>query len=655
MTIRSKLLAGYFVVALLSGAVGLIGLDLTRTVDRKFSLVADDTLPDLEILQDLRFAGVRIVASTMEYVFLVEKERAAKGLPSEGKRHVEERHIAAGSSLFRRSIDRYRSQVKGETGREKRPVAVIQERGEKLIATSGEIVGLINAGASPRQLLDAKERFEADEKAYLAVVEELLRQENASFTKYRQSVRHTFASTQVEIALFSVLTFIFAVACGHTISAGISRRLDRFRRTVQAIGWGDLTTRVDVQSRDELGELAVAFNTMTDDLQRSHNELLDARNYLDDIIHSLMDSLIVATPDGKIERVNAATCTLLGYDSEPVGLPLSAIIPDPPFEELALKGVISNQERVYLAKDGRRIAVEFSGVVMWNPDDSMRGIVCVGHDITRRKEAEDRLRCYADELQQTNEELRNFTYIVSHDLRSPLVNIKGFAGELSSSLNEMQGVFERVAATLEEQERVRINALFRTDVPEAIGFISSSVNRMDALIDAVLKLSRLGHRELIVEPVDTAALVADILGSQAHRLEQRRASVDVGPLPAVEGDRMAIGQLLGNVIDNAVKYLDSSRPGIIRISAEDGGDEVVFHIADNGRGIAPADSDKVFEVFRRAGRQDVPGEGMGLAYVKTMVRRLGGRVWYDSVPGEGTTFHIAVPCRAGNGKGSSRP
>ncbi len=650
MTIRGKLLASYLIVALLSGVGGLIGLGLTRSVDKKISLVANDTLPDLEILQDLRYAGLQVVSSTMEYFVLVEKEREAKRPPSESKHHEEEVHIAAGVSLFRASIDRYRSLVKGETESDKRRAASIKERGEKLVGTSGEIVGLINAGASPRRLLEAVARFEADELAYLAIVGETLKHENTVFTQYRQSLHHSLASAKVEIALVSVLTFILAVACGHTISAGISRRLDRFRRAVQVIGWGDLTTRVDLHSRDELGDLATAFNAMTDDLHRSHTELLDARNYLDDIIHSLMDSLIVATPDGKIEQVNAATCTLLGYDSEPVGLPLSAIIPDPPFDELARKGVISDQERFYLTKDGRRIAVVFSGVVMWNPDDTMRGIVCVGHDITRRKEAEDRLRCFAEELQQTNEELKNFTYIVSHDLRSPLVNIKGFAGELSYSLDEMQERFERVAALLDDQDRVRISELFRSDIPEAIGFITSSVNRMDALIDAVLKLSRLGHRELLPEPVDTALLVGDILASLAHQLEQRRATVTVGPLPTLVGDRMAMEQLLGNVIDNAVKYLDPSRPGVIRISAEEAGDEVLFHIADNGRGIAPEESHKVFEVFRRAGRQDVAGEGMGLAYVKATVRRLGGRVWYDSIPGEGTTFHIVVPRRAGSGK-----
>ncbi len=387
------------------------------------------------------------------------------------------------------------------------------------------------------------------------------------------------------------------------------------------------------------------------DLKRSHDELLDARNYLDDIIHSLMDSLIVATPDGKIERVNAATCTLLGYDSEPVGLSLSAIIPDPPFDELAQKGVISNQERVYLAKDGRRIAVEFSGVVMWNPDETMRGIVCVGHDITRRKEDEDRLRRFADELQQTNEELKNFANIVSHDLRSPLVNIKGFAGELSNSLSEMQGRFGSFAATIDERDRSRLNELFRTDIPEAIGFITSSVNRMDALIDAVLKLSRLGHRELNPESLDTALLVNDLLATMAHQLERARTVVTVGPLPTLVGDRAALEQILGNVIDNAVKYLDPARPGVIRVSAEEEGAETIFHISDNGRGIAPEDSDKVFEIFRRAGHQDVKGEGMGLAYVKATVRRLGGRIWYDSVTAEGTTFHIAVPTRIDGTKG----
>jgi signal transduction histidine kinase len=100
--------------------------------------------------------------------------------------------------------------------------------------------------------------------------------------------------------------------------------------------------------------------------------------------------------------------------------------------------------------------------------------------------------------------------------------------------------------------------------------------------------------------------------------------------------------IIGHLIDNAMKYLEPGRPGEIEVSAEPGDGEVTFHISDNGRGIAHEDLSKIYDIFRRAGRQDVAGEGMGLAYVKTLVRRLGGRIWCESVPGVGSTFSFSI-------------
>jgi signal transduction histidine kinase len=138
------------------------------------------------------------------------------------------------------------------------------------------------------------------------------------------------------------------------------------------------------------------------------------------------------------------------------------------------------------------------------------------------------------------------------------------------------------------------------------------------------------------------ALVRDTLETLAHQIEQRRACVTVGPLPAVVADRTALEQILGNILNNAIIYLDPGRPGEIEITGERNGDETIFRIRDNGRGIAPEDMDKVFAPFRRAGKQDVPGEGMGLAYVQTLVRRHDGRIWCESEVGAGTTFAFAL-------------
>jgi signal transduction histidine kinase len=153
----------------------------------------------------------------------------------------------------------------------------------------------------------------------------------------------------------------------------------------------------------------------------------------------------------------------------------------------------------------------------------------------------------------------------------------------------------------------------------------------------------MGHRELKPELIDMKALTRAILSSLRHQIEQRKTAVSVTDLPAITGDKHSLEQIMGNLLDNALKYLDPGRTGEITIIAEQGVDEVVFHVRDNGRGIAKDDMRKVFELFRRAGAQDVPGEGMGLAYVKALVKRQGGRIWCDSELGKGSVFSFTIP------------
>jgi signal transduction histidine kinase len=146
--------------------------------------------------------------------------------------------------------------------------------------------------------------------------------------------------------------------------------------------------------------------------------------------------------------------------------------------------------------------------------------------------------------------------------------------------------------------------------------------------------------------VRTEYVVQTLLESLAHQIDMHKAEVTIGPLPDLVVDKTAAGQIFGNLLDNALKYLEPSRPGKIEITAKENAGETTFTVRDNGRGIAKEDTQKVFELFRRVGRQDVPGEGMGLTYVKTLVRRLGGRIWCESEPGVGSAFSFAIPARA---------
>src|SRR5690606_9817130 len=250
------------------------------------------------------------------------------------------------------------------------------------------------------------------------------------------------------------------------------------------------------------------------------------------------------------------------------------------------------------------------------------------------------------QLTRANDEIQRFAYIVSHDLRAPLVNIMGYTAELEqagqSMTRQIEAVEIRAPAALDAEAAVAV----REDVPEAIGFIRASTEKMDRLINAILKLSREGRRALAPERLDMTAMAQAIADSVNHQTGEAGAEIVVEPLPPIDSDRLSMEQILGNLIDNAVKYLDASRPGRIVVSgADEGADWRVYRIADNGRGVSPRDHERIFELFRRAGRQDRPGEGLGLAFVRNSVRRLGGTISIESELGKGSTFHLELPKR----------
>jgi signal transduction histidine kinase len=248
------------------------------------------------------------------------------------------------------------------------------------------------------------------------------------------------------------------------------------------------------------------------------------------------------------------------------------------------------------------------------------------------------------DLSRANDEIQRFAYIVSHDLRSPLVNVMGFTAELqtaAAALGELVDRAEEVAPDAVTEE-ARLAA--REDLPEAIGFIRTSTQKMDRLINAILALSRQGRRVLAPQPLELPQIVGNIRDSMAHRLDETGAAVEIdGALPGIVSDRVAIEQILSNLIENAVKYRHPDRPVTVRVSGSTVGDRVWIAVSDNGRGIDPRDHERVFDLFRRSGTQDQPGEGIGLAHVRALAYRLGGTITLSSALGEGATFRLSLP------------
>jgi PAS domain S-box-containing protein len=280
-------------------------------------------------------------------------------------------------------------------------------------------------------------------------------------------------------------------------------------------------------------------------------------------------------------------------------------------------------------------------------DDTGRVVRAGGlaQDITERKIQENR----QEELLR---EIQHFAYIVSHDLRAPLANLKGFSDELEDSVEVLRPHVEKAMEDLDPEERDRVGEALNEDIGEAIGFIKSSVIRMDRLISSILKLSRFGRTELSLQRIDMYEVVERVLDSLAHRIGTHGVSVSVGNLPEAVADLTSMEQVLGNLLDNAVKYLHPDRSGWIRVSGWPQGDETVYQIADNGVGIEEEDLERVFQVFQRAGDRAEPGEGMGLAYVRAIIRRHGGRIWCESKPEQGSVFTFTISNRLSHKKHS---
>lgn len=264
--------------------------------------------------------------------------------------------------------------------------------------------------------------------------------------------------------------------------------------------------------------------------------------------------------------------------------------------------------------------------------------------IELNEDLERRVAERTEDVVRANQEIQRYAYIVTHDLRAPLVNIMGFSSELETSLKQLQAYVLADGAPLSEQEIVDARNAAAQDVPEALAFIRSSTAKVDGLINAILKISRDGRRQLKPETIDLRDLVNTTLESQQHRIDEVDGIVDIEvPTMRIYGDRLSIEQIIGNLVDNAIKYRNRKRPLKVKVTAVRDGRTVEIAVADNGRGIESEDLERVFELFRRAGPQDQVGEGIGLAHVRSLARNLGGDIGVRSVPGEGSTFTLTIP------------
>ncbi|MBI4597071.1 MAG: HAMP domain-containing histidine kinase [Candidatus Omnitrophica bacterium] len=267
---------------------------------------------------------------------------------------------------------------------------------------------------------------------------------------------------------------------------------------------------------------------------------------------------------------------------------------------------------------------------------------------TELEEYTKRLERSTQELSAVNQEMEDVLRVVSHDLRAPLINIQGFSTRLAPVIQDAVDTLQRAQSRCADQAlSEHITALrqeLQSRCAESLRFISKSVEKMDALLASLLAVSRVGRRADPPQPHDLDAIVDDALATVQHQLKEAAIQVIRHPLPAqVPCRRNEINQVFANLVSNAVNYMGATGIRFIEIGGRDTEGGVECFVRDTGIGIALEDQERVFQMFTRLQAVDVPGEGVGLSYVRKILRAHGGRIWVVSQRGQGSTFYFTLP------------
>ena len=404
-------------------------------------------------------------------------------------------------------------------------------------------------------------------------------------------------------------------------------------------------------------------------LRSSNRALAESEERFRLLVESVTDyAIYMLDPEGRVVTWNAGAERLKGYTAEEVlgqdysiFFLLGDVEAGTPARELAAAAREGRYETQAWRrrKEGSKFWALITLTAIRGPEDMLLGFAKVTRDMTAQKQMAEQLAQLAAglenrvaertrelevavaELQRKNKEIESFVYIVTHDLRAPLVNVQGFAHELEESCKHLKEVI-RVCPNW-ERCWPDVQPILDEEIGSALRYISTSTSKFERLINALLSLSRHGRQVYDLTRVNVWELVTTAVTTFQMALTEAGAEVEVGTLPSVTADATALGQVFSNLIGNALKYRNPMRPLHIEVGGQVEGDVVHYWVRDNGLGIPEYGKAKLFQVFQRFHAQHAEGEGMGLAIAHRIVERHGGKIWAESREGEGTTFHFSLP------------
>ncbi|MBW1676337.1 MAG: PAS domain S-box protein [Deltaproteobacteria bacterium] len=372
--------------------------------------------------------------------------------------------------------------------------------------------------------------------------------------------------------------------------------------------------------------------------KKTEETLEELHRYTRELIEVSLDPLVMISSEGKITDVNHATELVTGYPRDKlIGTRFSVYFTEPRkarqgYLDVLRHGHVRDYPLEIRHRDGKVTPILYNASVYCDAKGGVAGVFAAARDITRRREAEERLRknekklkAMLAELTAKSEELDSFVYRVSHDLKSPIVTIEGFVGALKEDFGDV---------LLKDGEKY-------------LRYISDAARKMELLINDLLDLSRIERVTRKKREFPFARLVEDVLKALQPQIKAQGIVVEIqGDLPVIYGERRRLGRVVDNLLTNAIKYIGKENPSPrIDVGVEEQDGQKAFFVRDNGIGIDERDFDKIFQVFQRlpsAKKQIGEGTGVGLTIVKRIIEHHGGKIWLISEPGKGSTFYFTL-------------
>jgi two-component system, sensor histidine kinase len=437
-----------------------------------------------------------------------------------------------------------------------------------------------------------------------------------------------------------IVVSLLVLAVGTFVAYVIARRITSpilvLRNTADRIIQGDMTARASIASGDEVEELAGSFNRMTDTILKSQAEIESAKDYVENIVKSLAECLVVFKSDKTIELVNRTTTELLGYtDSELAGRSVDSLFMnyDGFLDGLDTTnrendGGASNIEKVFLTKNGKAIPILFSYAPIRVREGEITGMVGIALDITERKRAEELLERSREEAVLANKAKSEFLANMSHEIRTPMNGIIGMLDLL-------------IQTRLEAEQRKFADTAY------------GSANTLLHILNDILDLSKIeaGKMELERVDFDVRDAVRNVIELFDARAKEKglllKQNIEGSIAPFVLADPVRLKQILSNLVGNAIKFTHTGEI-VISVRQLDQKSETVtlqFDVSDTGVGISDELKERIFESFTQADTSTTRkygGTGLGLSISRELVSMMGGTLSVRSWPGQGSTFSFTI-------------